>query len=472
MGLDLCSATSTHLAEGHNNVHGYYVGGRSKAYKLFVCTTQGSRTIVRGASRTSSSAPQSTNSFSSRHTLLPFATFKSRPRTSTGNPRARNFDSAEMTASPSATAASPASTPNSVQELRAALRRTLLDDSRPVPHPIPSHLLCPYPELVVYLYHGKRECTGSKDAEGVCPGVRILAEVSAANPSADTSTPGASAMRMGMGGCTSGSGRGRGTEVGSVFRLFSFLLSGRCGGEEAERSWARGQEGRGAARRIIERFDFALGRVVLGSASTWQKTATVVLGWRAQAWKASSSHAFCACFPFSASCATFPFLFPPRVPSPFVPTLSSFPLRPVVLSSVGTDGWAASTNAPGRFVYNAWGDANPLSVRSLDSYRMHPAAGQCRQNKEHGASAGANAKASSSSPTSSYSSSSPFPLRTAPSPPRARTPHAHPHSHFHLPFATRPPTPITPHVRRRLALLQRLWYQQQRGECLRTLAVL
>jgi hypothetical protein len=31
-----------------------------------------------------------------RHTLLPFATFKSRPRTSTGNPRARNFDSAEM----------------------------------------------------------------------------------------------------------------------------------------------------------------------------------------------------------------------------------------------------------------------------------------------------------------------------------------------------------------------------------------
>ncbi|KAJ7836445.1 hypothetical protein B0H14DRAFT_3704927 [Mycena olivaceomarginata] len=40
---------------------------------------QGSRTIVRGASRTSSSAPQSTNSFSSRHTLLPFATFKSRP---------------------------------------------------------------------------------------------------------------------------------------------------------------------------------------------------------------------------------------------------------------------------------------------------------------------------------------------------------------------------------------------------------
>ncbi|KAJ7836443.1 hypothetical protein B0H14DRAFT_2793885 [Mycena olivaceomarginata] len=100
MGLDLCSATSTHLAEGHNNVHGYYVGGRSKAYKL----------------------------------------------------------------------------------------RTLLDDSRPVPHPIPSHLLCPYPELVVYLYHGKRECTGSKDAEGVCPGVRILAEVSAANPSAAAPT--------------------------------------------------------------------------------------------------------------------------------------------------------------------------------------------------------------------------------------------------------------------------------------------
>jgi hypothetical protein len=44
-------------------------------------------------------------------------------------------------------------------------------------HPIPSHLSCPYPELVVYLYHGKRECT---DAEGVCRGVRILAEVSAA----------------------------------------------------------------------------------------------------------------------------------------------------------------------------------------------------------------------------------------------------------------------------------------------------
>ncbi|KAJ7836444.1 hypothetical protein B0H14DRAFT_1121966 [Mycena olivaceomarginata] len=67
---------------------------------------------------------------------------------------------------------------------------------------------------------------------------------------------------------------------------------------------------------------------------------------------------------------------------------------------------------------------------------MHPAAGQCRQNKEHGASAGANAKASSS-PTSSYSSSSLSPLRT-PSPPRARTPHAHPYSHFHLPFAHSP----------------------------------
>ncbi|KAJ7811560.1 hypothetical protein B0H14DRAFT_1470632 [Mycena olivaceomarginata] len=116
-------------------------------------------------------------------------------------------------------------------------------------------------------------------------------------------------------------------------------------------------------------------------------------------------------------------------------------------------------------------------VRNIDArYRMHPGAAsppRIRHNKGHAAGAGASAKPLIVTHILQLLVSFPHLLRTVLYHRCVRASFTRtPALTLTSPSPARPLTPIALHVRRRLALLQRLSHQQQCGERPRTLAVL